>query len=235
VSDLALADLIGSGPLLLDFDGPVCSIFAGYAASRIAGELVALLDSNRVAVTPEIRRERDPLAVLRWTATACDPYIVAAAEIALCEAELRAVVSATPTPSSHELIVRARACGLPVAVVSNNSEPAIRAYLEAHGLASYLAPIIGRPHAEPSRMKPDPGPVIAAAHALNAKPSDCTLIGDSLTDIEAARAAGVNVIGYANRPWKVEAFAVADAVVTSMDQIADLFLPARPVSPEARA
>ena len=37
-----LADLVGAGPLLLDFDGPVCSIFAGYPAPRVAAELVAL-------------------------------------------------------------------------------------------------------------------------------------------------------------------------------------------------
>ncbi|WP_255690909.1 HAD hydrolase-like protein [Actinoplanes sp. DH11] len=49
---------------------------------------------------------------------------------------------------------------------------------------------------------------------------NCTLIGDSLTDIEAARTAGVHVVGYANRAWKVDAFSAADAVVTSMEDIA---------------
>jgi len=49
---------------------------------------------------------------------------------------------------------------------------------------------------------------------------NCTLIGDSLTDIEAARAAGVRVVGYANKAWKVDAFSAADAVVTSMEDIA---------------
>jgi hypothetical protein len=57
--------------LLLDFDGPICSIFAGYPAPRVAAELVALLDVEGVAVPPEVRGEGDPLAVLRWVGEAC--------------------------------------------------------------------------------------------------------------------------------------------------------------------
>ncbi|MGK5682034.1 HAD hydrolase-like protein [Actinoplanes sp. URMC 104] len=34
------------------------------------------------------------------------------------------------------------------------------------------------------------------------KPADCTLIGDSLTDVGAAWAAGISVIGYADQAWK---------------------------------
>lgn len=45
------------------------------------------------------------------------------------------------------------------------------------------------------------------------------------TDIEAARAAGVRVIGYANRSWKVNAFSAADAVVTSMGDLAEILAP----------
>ncbi|WP_406105263.1 HAD hydrolase-like protein [Micromonospora globbae] len=47
-------------------------------------------------------------------------------------------------------------------------------------------------------------------------------VGDSLSDIEGAKAAGARVIGYANKPAKKAAFqaAGADALVTSMRQIA---------------
>ena len=59
--------------------------------------------------------------------------------------------------------------------------------------------------------------------AVGALPSRCVLVGDSLTDIDGARAAGVRVIGYANYPYKVKTFraAGADVVVTSMREIAD--------------
>ena len=71
MSGRTLADLIGTGPLLLDFDGPVCSIFAGYPAPRVAAGLVALLHVEGIAMPPEIRGEGDPLAVLRWVGETC--------------------------------------------------------------------------------------------------------------------------------------------------------------------
>ncbi|MBC9002166.1 HAD-IA family hydrolase [Micromonospora aurantiaca] len=71
-------------------------------------------------------------------------------------------------------------------------------------------------------MKPNPEPILQAVRALGETPARCLLIGDSLSDIEAARAAGVKVFGYANRSSKVEAFrdANADAVITSMRKVA---------------
>ncbi|MFY1688030.1 HAD family hydrolase [Plantactinospora sp. WMMB782] len=231
MSGPTLADLVGDGPLLLDFDGPVCSIFSGYPAPRVAAELVALLDVEGVATPPEVRREGDPLAVLRWAGETCSRDLTAAVEEALCAAEMQAARVAAPTPFGREVILGAHARGVPVAVVSNNSAAAIEAYLTAHDLAPYVTPIIGRAYADPRRMKPNPGPVLNAVHALGVVPARCTLVGDSLSDIEAARAAGVAVIGYANRAWKVDAFTAADIVVTSMGDIAEVLSPVSPVSP----
>lgn len=82
-------------------------------------------------------------------------------------------------------------------------------------------------------MKPNPEPILRAVHTLNAVPRhrflgeqpsvrSCVLVGDSLSDIQGAHAAGAPVIGYANRPCKVEAFrgAGAGALATSMRGIA---------------
>ncbi|MEV1107077.1 HAD hydrolase-like protein [Micromonospora sp. NPDC049751] len=226
MSGSTLSDLVGVGPLLLDFDGPVCSIFAGYPAPRVAAELVALLDVKGVAMPEEVRGEGDPLAVLRWVGETCPHDLTAAVEEALCAAELHAAGTAEPTPFGREVILGAHARGLPVAVVSNNSATAIEAYLTTHDLTACVASVIGRAYADPRRMKPDPGPVLDAVRALGAATERCTLVGDSLSDIEAARAANVAVVGYANRPWKTEAFASADVVVTSMWEIAEVFSPA---------
>jgi HAD superfamily hydrolase (TIGR01509 family) len=216
-----LLDVLGTGPLLLDFDGPVCSIFAGYPAPRVAAELVALLDVEGVTLPPDLRSDGDPLAVLRWVGDRCSHDVTAAVEEALCAAELAAAGVAAPTPFGHEVILSAHAHGIPVAVVSNNSAVAIEAYLTAHDLAAYVTPIIGRAYADPRRMKPHPGPVLDAVRALDPVPESCVLVGDSLSDIETAHAAGVIAIGYANKPWKVNAFAAADIVITSMGEVAD--------------
>ena len=58
-----------------------------------------------------------------------------------------------------------------------------------------------------------------------------TLVGDSLTDIEAAHRAGIASIGYADKPGKQEAMTQlqAGAVITSMSDLA-LSLRAHPAA-----
>jgi beta-phosphoglucomutase-like phosphatase (HAD superfamily) len=71
-------------------------------------------------------------------------------------------------------------------------------------------------------MKPNPTPIWSAVLALGVEPSSCALVGDSLSNIEAAKAAGTPAIGYANRLAKREKFRLAGAneVITSMGEIA---------------
>ncbi|PZF84399.1 HAD family hydrolase [Micromonospora deserti] len=214
--------LAGVGAVLLDFDGPVCSIFAGYPAPQVAAELVDVLRRHGVDVPPDLASEPDPLEVLRRTGSAGEHGITRAVEDALCAAERRAVETAEPAPYGREVIVAARHAGMPVAVVSNNSAGAVSAYLAAHRLAVYVSSVVGRAYADPNRMKPNPEPILQAARAVGEPPSRCVLVGDSLSDIDGARAAGVGVIGYANRPAKVETFraAGADVVIASMSELA---------------
>ncbi|MFG1607184.1 HAD family hydrolase [Actinoplanes sp. NPDC049265] len=206
--------------ILLDFDGPVCGIFAGYPAPKIAAELVELLQRRGVDLPPDLAAETDPLEILRWTGSVGDQAVTRAVEDALCAAECRAVESASPTPYGREVIVAAQQAGLLVAAVSNNSAGAVTAYLTAHRLAGYVSPVIGRAYAEPSRMKPNPEPILQAVQALDIPPGQAVLVGDSLSDIVGATAAGVRSIGYANRPAKVDAFQEADVVIESMGALA---------------
>ncbi|GIJ22000.1 HAD family hydrolase [Micromonospora lutea] len=222
-----LSRLLGDvDALLLDFDGPVCSIFAGYPAPQVAAELVDVLRRHGVDVPPELASEPDPLEVLRRTGAAGDQDLTRTIEDALCAAERRAVETAEPTPYGREVIVGARQAGMPVAVVSNNSASAVSTYLAAHRLAAYVSPLVGRAYADPGRMKPNPAPILQAVRALGEPAARCVLIGDSLSDIDGARAAGVRVVGYANRPAKVETFraAEADVVITGMDEIASVLI-----------
>jgi HAD superfamily hydrolase (TIGR01509 family) len=214
--------IVGGGPLLLDFDGPICSIFAGYPAPQVASGLIALLRQKGLDLPDRIDGATDPLEVLRWVGTVDIPQLTAATEDALCAAELQAVATAQPTPYAREVIVAAHQTGLPVAIVSNNSADAVATYLSIHRLDRYVYPIIGRAYANPAQMKPNPKPILSAAHALSADPSSCVLVGDSLSDIEGAKAAGVHVIGYANKSAKLDEFrsSEADEVITSMAEIA---------------
>jgi phosphoglycolate phosphatase-like HAD superfamily hydrolase len=105
-------------------------------------------------------------------------------------------------------------------VVSNNSAAAVRAYPTTLRLAGYVHPIIGRTFADPAKMKPNPAPVLAALDELAAEPEDCIMIGDSTSDIDAAQAARVVAIGYANKPGKRIRLAKADLLIDSMAELA---------------
>ncbi|MFF0428987.1 HAD family hydrolase [Streptomyces sp. NPDC004520] len=209
--------------ILFDFDGPVCDVFAGLPAPEVAGELTALLSAENEAAGAKAAQTDDPIEVLR-IAHEADSALGQKIEQALTDAEVRAVaVAGQPTPGAAEALRAARSAGRGVAVVSNNSAECVRTFLKRHGLDEYAAKIVGRPSEQPHLMKPNPFPLITAAELMHVDVTSCTLIGDSLTDIQAAHAAGATVIGYANKPHKSEAFtkAQADVVTQDMQSIAD--------------
>jgi phosphoglycolate phosphatase len=74
------------------------------------------------------------------------------------------------------------------------------------------------------KKKPDPMPLLHAAEKLGAKPSQSLMLGDSQSDVKAARAAGFNIIcmsyGY-NHGEDIRNYK-PDAVVDSMDEIKSL-------------
>lgn len=147
-----------------------------------------------VEVPPDVASEPDPLEVLRITGAVGDQGATQAVEDALCLAERRAVETALPTPYGREVIVAARQTGMPVAVVSNNSAGAVTSYLVRYRLAGHVSSVVGRAYAEPTRMKPNPEPILQAISTLGEPPGRCVLVGDSVSDIVGAKAAGVRAL-----------------------------------------
>jgi HAD superfamily hydrolase (TIGR01509 family) len=225
--DAQLAELLAErSRILLDFDGPVCSIFANHPAPAVADVLRETIRDAGVQVSAEAAVQRDPLEVLRWTATLGAPKVVELVDTRLCAEELDAAQTAAPTQFGREAIIAAREAGKALAIVSNNSAGAVAAYLARYRLGIYGLPVVGRTFARPDLMKPNPEPILRAAKSVGAAPADCVLIGDSLADIVGAQAAGMPVIAYANRPEKVAQFtdAQADTVVTTMADIARVLI-----------
>jgi beta-phosphoglucomutase-like phosphatase (HAD superfamily) len=208
--------------ILLDFDGPVCSIFSNRPAPGVAEALRGVLTRAGVAIVARLISEPDPLEVLRWTAELGRGDLLRDVESRLCAEEAEAAQVAEPTPYGRELIIGAFEASKPLAIVSNNSAGAINRYLVRQRLTRYGIPVSGRIFARPDLMKPNPEPILSAIKSLSTSPADSVLIGDSLADIDGAHAAGVTVIGYANRPEKVDQFANAgaDLIVTSMAEVA---------------
>ena len=77
--------------------------------------------------------------------------------------------------------------------------PTTRAVLEQFGLLPYFNAVQGT---DGFPCKPAPDVILTALAALDAKPEDCLMVGDSPADVAAARAAGVKVCvttyGYGN-------------------------------------
>ncbi|WP_035698292.1 HAD family hydrolase, partial [Glycomyces tenuis] len=188
--------------LLLDFDGPVCSVFAGYPAPTVAAELVERVRGFSPRLAAELGGETDPMRVLRAAAEALPKHTVDRIDEFLCRAELRAIDTATPTPGTPDLIEAARRDGKTVGIVSNNCPRAIAEHLRRTGLDAHISLVVARPYGRPRRMKPDPYLLIRALSSTGTDPARACFIGDSVTDIEAGRAVGVTTIGYANRPGK---------------------------------
>ncbi|MFE1872973.1 HAD family hydrolase [Streptomyces sp. NPDC059496] len=220
----ALDPVLGSSKaILFDFDGPICDVFRGLPASGIAEELADLLAVLAPGLERRARATDDPMEVHRISQEG-GSTVLAAVEAALTAAEVRAVkVAGGPTEGCVQALHAARDTGRRVAVVSNNSSDCVREYVTLHGLEEVVDEIIGRPSLQPDLMKPSPHPLLTAASALGVAPGLTVLVGDSVTDVEAAHAAGARSIGYANKASKEVSLvdAGADVVVLGMQEIAD--------------
>ena len=217
VTEQKLTDVMQAARfVLLDFDGPVCDVFAGKPAHLVANDLRTQLAALYSGPVPaEVQTTQDPLVIVRQVAEFA-PHLTAAIDQALGRAELEAVTSAALTGGAMMFLDACFFSRRPLAIVSNNSAPAIKAYLKQQSLTAYVKHVQGRDRTDPRRMKPSPYLLTEALTALGADPSETVLVGDSTTDIDAARAVGVQVIGYANKPEKTRTLRLADAVTTSM-------------------
>ncbi|MEV8638626.1 HAD-IA family hydrolase [Streptosporangium sp. NPDC051023] len=208
--------------VLVDFDGPVCSVFAGFPAVEVAQRLRMALLTKGEKLPASCEDETDPLALLRHISIE-RPDLMAEADTVLTRLEEEAVQLACPTPGGEAVLRACVASGRTVWMVSNNASSAIQSYLNMHNLSDQVTGVFGRVPGDPSSMKPSPRLLLDAMDAAAASPTECIFIGDAVRDVEAGDAAGVATIGYANKPRKNVALAMAGAVavVESMKIIAE--------------
>ncbi|WP_181779103.1 HAD family hydrolase [Pseudonocardia pini] len=207
--------------VLLDFDGPVCAVFPGNRG-RESGDAMRRLLGKRWAQLPhEVSIADDAFVVLRHFDRR-ERELAEKAEQAFAAEERKTVLTATPTPGALDAIKALRGSGHTITIVSNNSESAIMAFVDQHGLDGEIDGVVGRTRPRTEDLKPEPHLLRRALDERNAAPTEAVLIGDSVTDIQAARAAGIAAIAYANKPGKDRALRSfePDALIKSMDEIA---------------
>ncbi len=208
--------------LLIDFDGPICSLFAGTPTAPIADRLRGLITAEGVDVPEAIKDTGNWFEIFSFAASVSTD-LAARVESELTELECAAVATAVPTPHANDVISACRESARSVAVISNNSEKAVRAYLAAHDLDDQIDLVAARTSCDPAILKPSPCLVEQAASKLDTSASSCVVVGDSPADVESAQRAGALSIGYARTSADLECLTAARAGATILS-MADLAL-----------
>ncbi|MBD1850495.1 HAD family phosphatase [Leptolyngbya sp. FACHB-711] len=106
-------------------------------------------------------------------------------------------------PGLNDLLFQIRAARLPLAVVSGAVRAEIEQVLKQADLAQYFSVIVAGDEIKTS--KPDPEGYLLAVDCLNQQfselqlqPQNCLAIEDTFAGIEAAKKAGMQVVGVAN-------------------------------------
>ncbi len=98
----------------------------------------------------------------------------------------------TVYPGVTETLQHLHQAGIPLACVTNKPERYIAPLLHALGLANFFRVLVGGDTV--AQKKPAADPLRYAAEQCGEALDDAVMIGDSVTDIHAARAAGIPVV-----------------------------------------
>lgn len=128
----------------------------------------------------------------------------------------------TPIGEPRAILSALAARGLRLGVATNDAEASARAQLDALGLSGLVGFVAGYDSGYGS--KPEPGMIEAFASHQRLRPSEVAVIGDSLHDLLAARAAGSLAVAVLTGPLKGAARSAlgphADHVIGSIADLA---------------
>ncbi len=125
-----------------------------------------------------------------------------------------------PYPGVVDGLEALERAGIAMGCVTNKAGRFTEPLLELTGLRRFFGVVVSGDTVE--RRKPHPDPMLYAAGKLGASPAETLVVGDSLNDVQSARAAGcaVVVVPYGYREGLSLADLGADAVVASVEEAA---------------
>lgn len=113
-----------------------------------------------------------------------------------------------------------KAAGLVLGVVTNDAEAPALVHLSRAGIAPMMDFVAG--YDSGHGAKPAPDPLLAFCAATGVMPGACIMVGDSLHDLHAGQAAGMETIGVLTGPALASDLApVATAVLGSIAELPD--------------
>lgn len=125
-----------------------------------------------------------------------------------------------PYPGVVDGLEALERAGIAMGCVTNKAGRFTEPLLELTGLRRFFGVVVSGDTVE--RRKPHPDPMLYAAGKLGASPAETLVVGDSLNDVQSARAAGcaVVVVPYGYREGLSLEDLGADAVVASVEEAA---------------
>lgn len=123
-------------------------------------------------------------------------------------------------PGVMDGLAMLKAQGFPLAVITNKAEVFTLPLLHSTGLAPFFDCVVSGDLLP--RAKPDPMPLIWACGRLAVSPADAVMIGDSLHDFHAGRAAGCHVflVPYGYNENREVRDLDCDAIVSTLEDAA---------------
>lgn len=139
------------------------------------------------------------------------------------DARYRLAATTTLTPIGDPLAMAEALAGrgLVLGIATNDAEANARDHAGRFGIDSLFSFVAGWDSGFGS--KPDPGQLLAFADHVGAPAGTIAMVGDSAHDMSAARAAGMRAVAVRTGPGAVEAAALADVTVDTIDDLPALF------------
>ncbi|OSM02062.1 putative phosphoglycolate phosphatase [Magnetofaba australis IT-1] len=100
--------------------------------------------------------------------------------------------NSTPYPGALHTLNRLKQAGLPLGVVTNKPEHLAKQLLDQLDMSHWFGAILGGDTL--ASRKPDPEPLQQAAKQLGFDIAQGLMVGDSKTDVQAARNAGCRIV-----------------------------------------
>jgi phosphoglycolate phosphatase len=141
--------------------------------------------------------------------------------------EKNVCVNSRPYPGVVDGLLRLQQLGCRLGCVTNKATRFTEPLLEQLGLSRFFEIIVSGDTLD--RKKPDPAPLLYAAKKLGVEPQASLIVGDSIHDVQAGRAAGFQVVcvSYGYNHGRDIRDSRPDAVIDSLTDLPELFEPVR--------
>lgn len=202
---------------LFDWDGVIIDSSRHHEMSweQLAAEERRPLPRDHFRRSFGMKNEKIIPELLAWTSDAAEIRRLSLRKEELYRAIVREIGIA-PLPGVTEWLERLRAAAIPCAIASSTHRLNIDSLLEVLRLYEFFQQIVSAE--DVVHGKPHPEVFLLAAHKLGAAPQRCVVFEDAHVGLEAARAAGMKVVGVATT-HAADSLQDADRVVHRLDEL----------------